>query len=88
MNAWGMHPHVTRSLEIYNKEVRFSFWDYITSFKEAFYYMNPPRNHSWFIHVLPDLLQNDLPNCVLVLLDSHGIQIYAFPEDVRNTFKE
>ena len=66
MNTWGMHPHVTRSLKIRNKEVHFSYWDYITAFKEAFYYMNPPRNHSWFIRILPDLLRNDLPNWFLV----------------------
>ena len=83
-----MHPHVTRTLEIRNKESCYSYWDYITAFSQAFYYMNPTRNHSWFIRVLPELLQNDLPNWFLVWWDTFGIQIDAFPKDVRNAFKE
>ena len=50
--------------------------------------MNPPQNHYWFIRVLPELLQNDLPNWFLVWWDKFGIQIDAFPDDVRAAFKE
>ncbi|CAL5384188.1 unnamed protein product [Camellia sinensis] len=81
MPAWGMHPHVTRTLEIRSKESRYSYWDYIDAFSEAFFYMNPPRNHSWFIRVIPELLQNDLPTWFLVWWNKFGIQIDAFPED-------
>ncbi|XP_028096083.1 uncharacterized protein LOC114296004 isoform X1 [Camellia sinensis] len=83
IQAWGIHPHVTRSLDI-----RYSYWDYITAFTQTFYYMNPPRSHSWFFRVLPDVLKNDLPSWFLIWWDTFGLQLDAFPEYVRLAFNE
>ncbi|CAL5361504.1 unnamed protein product [Camellia sinensis] len=88
IQAWGMHPHVTRTLDIRSKESRYSYWDYIDAFSQAFYYMNPPRSHSWFFRVLPDVLKNDLPNWFLIWWDKFGIQLDAFPEHIRTAFNK
>ena len=40
----------------------YNYWDYISTWKNTFYYQNPQHKHSWFIHVCPELLKFGFPN--------------------------
>ena len=82
-NEWGFD--LNKSLRLTSGQ-SYNYWDYISAWKNTFYYQNPQHKHSWFIRLCPELTKFGFPIWFFEWWGNFGPTAQNLPDPIEKLF--